>query len=106
MATSYNSAPPPYYPPQRADGSFNPVGQYGRANPPYHTPFVANPYPASAFTGMPHQQAPVCNITHIYNNPTPKEHKSRLEDYNGMFELLGGALKLAVAVLGMQSGGF
>lgn len=101
MSTSYHSAASPLHPSQRAQfGSFNPVGQYGRANPPYHTPFVANPYLASAFTGMPHQQAPVYNVTHVYNNPTPQEHKSSLQDYNGMFKLLGGALKLAGTVLG------
>ena len=107
MSTSYHSAASPLHPSQRAQfGSFNPVGQYGRANPPYHTPFVANPYLASAFTGMPPQQAPVYNTTHIDNNLTPQEHRSRLEDYNGMFELLGGALKLAGAVLVMGSGDF
>ena len=102
MSTSCHSVPLPSYPPQRAQfGSFNPVGQYGQANPLRYTPFVANPYLASVFAGMPYQQAPVYNITHIYNSPMPEEHKhkSSLEDYDGMFKLLGGALKLAGTVL-------
>jgi len=106
MSTSYNSAPSPHYPHRGEFGSFNPVGQHGLGYPPGYIPFVANPYLASAFTGMPYPQAPVYNITHVHNNPTPQKRKSSLEDYNGMFELLGGALKLAGTVLGMGSGGF
>lgn len=101
MSTFYPPAPSPYYPPQRAQfGSFNPVGQYSLANPPRYTPFVANPYLSSVFTGMPYRQAPVYNITYVYSNSAPQGHKSSLQDYNGMFKLLGGALKLAGAVLG------
>jgi hypothetical protein len=55
-------------------------------------------------------QQPVYNITNVYNNPMPQQPQqqqqqqhqptSSLEKYNGMFKLLGGALKVAGAVLG------
>ncbi len=120
MATSYNHGTPfrsqtypqyPSQPPQAQSGSFNPGGhvpQYGGSPNPGHKPLQSNPYLSSAFTGMPQQQQPVYNITHVYNNPTPQQPQqqepqkptSTLQKYNGMFTLLGGALKLAGAVLG------
>jgi hypothetical protein len=125
MATSYNhdahfrSQTYPQYTPQLAQaqfGSYSPGGSvpsYGGGPNPGHNPFQSNQYPSSAFPGMPQQ--PVYNITHVYNNPMPQqqqpqqqqqqqEHQqqptSSLAKYNGMFTLLGGALKLAGAVLG------
>jgi hypothetical protein len=109
MTTAFNQAPSPsplHRPPQRHQGqfgSFNPASPYGRPNPVY-TPFVGNPYLASVFTGMPPQPAPVYNITHVYNSPMPQPQQqqkpSTLHDYNGVFTLLNGALKLAGTVLG------
>lgn len=60
---------------------------------------------------MPQQpvQQPVYNVTHIYNTvpqqpQQPQQEQqhstSGLAKYNGMFHLLGGALKVAGAVLG------
>jgi hypothetical protein len=124
MATSYNhdahfrSQTYPQYAPQLAQaqfGSYSPGGSvppsYGGGPNPGHTPFQSNPYLSSAFTGMPQQ--PVYNVTNIYNNPAPQQPQqqeqhqqnqqhstSSLSKYNGMFTLLGGALKLAGAVLG------
>jgi len=118
MATSYNhDAPfraqtyPQYAPllPQAQFGSYNPGGPvppYGGGPNPGYQPFQSNPYVSPTFTGMPQQ--PVYNVTNVYN-PMPQqqqqqqEHQkptSGLAKYNGMFTLLGGALKLAGAVLG------
>jgi hypothetical protein len=64
---------------------------------------------------MQPQPPPVYNITHVYNNPVPQpqqqhqQQSSTLQNYNGMFTLLGGALKLAGTVLGpslLGTGGF
>lgn len=109
MTTSYSPVTPsraPSYPQHAQYGSFSPVGSYGGGIHPGYIPFASNPYLASAFTGMP-QQA-VYNITHVYNSPIPQQQQSyqqhdessSLQKYNGMFTLLGGALKLAGAVLG------
>jgi hypothetical protein len=122
MATSYNhdahfrSQTYPQYTPQLGQaqfGSYNSGGSvpsYGGGPNPGYKPFESNPYLSSAFTGMPQQ--PVYNITNVYNNPMPQQPQpqqqqqheqhstSSLEKYNGMFKLLGGALKLAGAVLG------
>jgi len=102
MSTSYNSAPSVSHysaPPQGQFGSFASPNPYGLAIPAY-IPFVANPFLAAAFTGMPLQQAPVYHVTNVYNNLMPQAQKtSTLQDYNGMFSFLGGALKLAGAVL-------
>jgi hypothetical protein len=119
MATSYNHGAPfrsqtyPQYspqPPQEQFGSFNPGGhipQYGGSPDPGYKPFQSNPYLYSAFTGMPQQL--VYNITHIHNDTMPqqpqlplpeKKPTSTLQKYNGLFTLLGGALKLAGTVLG------
>jgi len=113
MATSYNHDAPfraqtyPQYAPQPPQAQF---GSYSPGFPSYgggHNPaFQSNPYLSSAFTGMPQQ--PVYNITHVYNNLTPQQPQqqqqqqptSSLEKYNGLFSLLGGALKVAGAVLG------
>ena len=119
MATSYNHGAPfraqtfPQYAPQLPQaqvGSYSPGGSIppygGWPNPGYKPPFQPNPYPSPAFTGMPQQ--PVY-VTHIYNNPMPQQPQqqeqqqqptSSLAKYNGMFTLLGGALKVAGAVLG------
>jgi hypothetical protein len=109
ISTAYNRAPsssPLHRSPQQHRGqfgSFNPTGPYGLPNPRY-TPFVGNPYLASAFTGMPSRPAPVYNITHVYNSPMPQPQQqqkpSTLQDYDGLFKLLGGALKLAGTALG------
>ena len=123
MATSYNhdahfrSQTYPQYTPQLAQaqsGSYSPGGSvpsYAGGLNPAHQPFQSNPHPSSAFTGMPQQ--PVYNVTHIYNTmpqqPQPQQQQqqqhqqqptSSLAKYNGMFHLLGGALKVAGAVLG------
>jgi hypothetical protein len=131
ISTSYNRVPstsPLHHSPQQHRGqfgSFNPTSPYGLPNAGYtpfvgnpflasaftgmprpaYTPFVGNPYLASAFTGMLPRPAPVYNITHVYNSPVPQPHQqqqksSTLQDYNGLFKLLGGALKLAGTVLG------
>ena len=113
MATSYNPGMPPrahtfpQYAPHHAQpaqfGSFNPATLYGGGANPGPTPFVPNPYLTSAFTGMPQQ--PVYNITNVYNMQQQQQeqhHQSSLQKYNGMFTLLGGALKLAGAVLGPE----
>jgi hypothetical protein len=120
MATSYGhdahfrSQTYPQYTPQLGQtqfGSYSPGGSvpsYGSGPNPGYTPFQSNPHLSSAFTGMPQQ--PVYNITNIYNNPMPQQQQqqqqqqheptSSLEKYNGMFNLLGGVLKVAGAVLG------
>jgi len=120
MATSYNhdahfrSQTYPQYTPHLAQaqfGSYSPGGSgpsYGGGPNPGHQPFQANPYLSSAFTGMPQQQ-PVYNVTQVYNSmpqqpqqPQQQQQQptSSLSKYNGMFTLLGGALKLAGTVLG------
>jgi hypothetical protein len=117
MTTSYNSGAPVRahtYPQHAQFGSFSPVHSYGGGANPGYTPFASNPQLASAFTGVPQQ--PVYNVTHVmYNMPMPQQQQlqlqpqqqqqqqhgtSSLQKYNGMFTLLGGALKLAGAVLG------
>jgi len=68
-----------------------------------HIPFVANGFLASAFTGIPQQQTPVYNITNVYTHPMPhtqQQHTSTLQELNGMFTFLDGALKLAGTILG------
>jgi len=108
MTTAFNipRSPSPL-PPQM--GSFNPYGgalsQYNpyvpQVNPYYgFTPFASNPYLAMAFAPQQPQQPQVVNITNVYNQMQAPEKKSTLQNYNGMFTLLGGALKLAGAVLG------
>jgi hypothetical protein len=88
-------------------GSFNPAASYGGGANPGPIPFASNPYSSSTFTGMPQQ--PVYNITNVYNVPQQQQQQqqqqhepSTLQKYNGMFTLLGGALKLAGAVLGPE----
>ena len=116
MATSYNHGAPfraqtyPQYAPQPPQAQFGPYSpgfpSYGGGPNPEYKAFQSNPYLSSAFTGMPQQ--PVYNITHVYNNITPQQPQqqqqqqptSSLAKYNGMFTLLGGALKVAGAVLG------
>jgi hypothetical protein len=110
MATAFNvprSRSP--LPPQT--GSFNPYGgapprynPYAQVNPYYgFTPFASNPYLASVFAPPP-AQPQVVNITHVYNQMQQPEKKSSLQNYNGLFTLLGGALKLAGTVLGPGMG--
>jgi len=109
MTTAFNSprSPSPL-PPQL--GLFNPfVGGPPLYNPyplpppvnPYYgfTPFASNPYLAAVFAPPP-PQPQVLNITHVYNQMQQPEKKSTLQNYNGLFSLLGGALKVAGAVLG------
>jgi hypothetical protein len=110
MSTSYLPGAPspraPGYPQHGQYGSFSPVSFHGGGINHGYIPFASNPYLASAFTGVPQQ--PVYNIIHVYNNPMPQQQQqqeqqhesSSLQKYNGMFTLLGGALKLAGAVLG------
>jgi hypothetical protein len=126
MATSYNHDAPlraqthPQYTPQLGQAQFGsyspggPVPPYGGGPNPGFQPFQSNPSVSSAVTGMPQQ--PVYNVTNVYNNPMPQQPQqqqqpqeqqqhhqkptSSLEKYHGTFELLGGALKLAGAVLG------
>ena len=109
MTTAYSSGAPVRahtYPQQAQFGSFSPVHSYGGVSNPGHTPFASNPQLASAFIGVPQQ--PMYNVTHVlYNIPMPQPQQqqqrhetSSLQKYNGMFTLLGGALKLAGTVLG------
>jgi hypothetical protein len=107
MCTSYSRSPSPSLsdgtPQQQSQvGMFSPRGPYHPATPPGYIPFVANGFLASAFTGMPQQQQPVYNITNVYH-PMPhtqQQHTSTLQEYNGMFSFLDGALKLAGTILG------
>jgi len=117
MATSYNHGAhraqtyPQFasqLPQAQSAGSYSPSGPVpsygGQPNPGYRA-FQSNPYLSSTFTGTP--QPPVYNVTQVYN-PVPQQPQqpqtqsmaSSLAKYNGMFTLLGGALKLAGAVLG------
>jgi hypothetical protein len=111
MTTSYNTGVPARaqtYPQYSQFGSFTPTTSYGGGVSPGPTPFTSNPYFASALPGVPQQpvpQQPVYNITNVYNVPQQQQQQqqhepSTLQKYNGMFTLLGGALKLAGAVLG------
>jgi hypothetical protein len=105
MATSYNLGMPsrahtyPQYAHTTQFGSVNPVTSYrGGAGP---TPFASIPYISPTFTGMPQQ--PVYNITNVYvpqqQQQQQQDEPSALQNYNGMFTLLDGALKIAGAVL-------
>jgi len=123
MATSYNHGAPhgPHrsqtYPQHGSQlpqyGANNPAGpvpSYGGQPNPGHRPsgFQSNSYFSfSTFTGTPQQ--PVNTFPNVYN-PVPQQPQQRhqpqqqsttssLARYTGMFTLLGGALKLAVAVL-------
>ncbi|KAI0271025.1 hypothetical protein BGY98DRAFT_1189758 [Russula aff. rugulosa BPL654] len=126
MTTAYNHETPfrsqtfPQYtpqPPQGQTGSFSPGGlipSYGGGpNPGYKLPFQSNPYPPPAYPAMPVMpqlpvmpQQPVYNVTNVYNTVSEQLQQqgqpspSGLAKYNGMFTLLGGALKLAGTVLG------
>ena len=112
MATSYNHGAPraQTYPqpapqlPQAQFGAYNPgpVPSYGgQSNPRF------NPNPTFSF-GMP-QQA-MHHVANLYNHvpqqqqqqqqPQQQSGVSGLAKYNGLFSLLGGALKLAGTVLG------
>jgi hypothetical protein len=110
MTTSYNSGALSHsqsYPQHAQFGSISPVDSYdGSANPGY-TPYASDPYIASTFTGVPQQ--PVYNITNVYNSPMPQQQQqhetSTLKKYNGTLTLVGGALKLAGAVLSAHTGG-
>jgi len=101
MSTSYIQAP-------QFGGSFNPVGPYSQATVLGYTPFGANlnPYHGSGFTGGL-QLPPVYNyITHVHVNPiTQAQQSSTLLKRKAVSVLLGGALKLAVAVM-FGGGGF
>ena len=124
--TPFRSQTFPQYtpqPPQGQTGSFSPGGlipSYGGGlNPGYKPPFQSNPYPPPAYPGMPAMpqqpmmpqlpampQQPVYNVTNVYNTVSEQLQQqgqpspSGLAKYNGMFTLLGGALKLAGTVLG------
>ncbi|KAI9454361.1 hypothetical protein F5148DRAFT_1151740 [Russula earlei] len=108
MTTSFNTPRSPSSLPTHY-GSFNGVPRYGGIDAGNNnfapspclpcTPFASNPYLASAFAPPPPQS--VYNINYVYNNPAPQSsRKSSLQNYNGVFTFLGGALKLAGAVLG------
>jgi hypothetical protein len=115
MATSYNhdahfgAQTYPQYTPQLGQaqfGSYSPGGSvpsYGGGPNPGYNLFQSNQYLFSAFTGWPQQ--PVYNVNHVYYNPMQQQQQptSSLEDYNGLFSLLDGALKLAGAFLGPDS---
>ena len=90
-------------PQQRQIGTF---GLRSLAKPGY-IPFVANAFLASVFTSMPQQQTPVYNITNMYTHPMPhteQQRTSTLQDLNGLFTFLDGALKLAGTILFATSG--
>ena len=100
-STSYNPAPPPSHsPPHHTQvGSFNPHG----VNPGHgYTPLASSLYPPSVFISAPPPPPPVYNITHMHNSTVPQQlqRSSSLNKNNGTFTLLGGALKLASAVIG------
>ena len=110
MTTSYNVGAPSHsqgYQQHGQLGSVSPLDSYNGGISPGYTPFTPDPYLAPAFTGVPQQ--PVYNITNVYNNPLPQpqqQHEtSALKKYNGTFTLLGGAIKLAGAVLAVHTGG-
>ena len=76
-------------------------------SPQQHVPFVANGFLAPVFTSMPQQQAPVYNIMNVYSHPMPhtqQQHTSTLEELNGVFTFLDGALKLAGTILYASTG--
>ncbi len=116
MATSYSHGAPsraqtyPKYAPHLAQaqpGSYNPGGpvpSYGGVPNPGYKSFQASPYLSSAFTGMPQQPVHVPQVYNpILQQPQQQPQQSTmstLQKYNGMFTLLGGALKLAGTVLG------
>ncbi|KAI0263123.1 hypothetical protein BC834DRAFT_889170 [Gloeopeniophorella convolvens] len=95
MGSPYNAppSPPPYSPPPQYS-NFNPsTFGYGHSSPP--TPYLS-PMP----TGSPQ---PIYNIINLQNNnalPYGPEKPS-----NNNFELLGGALKVAAAILPLFMGG-
>ena len=76
-------------------GSSDPATSYGGGANAELIPFASNPRLAPAFTSVPQQ--PAINI-HLVNN-VKEPRPSTLEKYDGLFTLLGGALKLAGAVL-------
>ena len=101
LSTSYIQAP-------QLGGSFSPVGPYSQANVPGYIPFGANlnPYRGSGFTGGPQQPPVYNNITHVhFNQITQAQQSSTLLKRKAVSILLGGALKLAVAVM-FSGGGF
>ena len=102
MTTSYNSGALSHsqsYTQHAQSGSISPVNSYDGS--------ASDPYIALAFTGVPQQ--PVYNITNVYNSPMPQQQQqhenSILKKYNGTFTVVGGALKLAGAVLAAHTGG-
>ncbi|KAI0263061.1 hypothetical protein BC834DRAFT_888945 [Gloeopeniophorella convolvens] len=99
MVTSYNSSPSsPLYSPQISQsGSFNPFNPLGNGYG-YSSP-APNPYLSPMFTGM---QQPVYNFTNVYNTGQQEPEK---QSHSGTFQLLGGALKVAGAVLPLFTGG-
>ena len=83
-------------------GSFSPAPPYGQVNVQVYIPFGANlnPYPGSDFTCVPQQPPVYNNITHVHvNQITQAQQSSALLKQKAVSTLLGGALKLAVAVL-------
>lgn len=83
-------------------GSFSPASPYGQVNVPVYIPFGANlnPYPGSGFTCVPQQPPVYNNTTHVHvNQITQAQQSSALPKQKAVSTLLGGALKLAVAVL-------
>ena len=101
ISTSYIQAP-------QFGGSFSPVGPYSQASALGYIPSGANlnPYPGSGFTGGPQLPLVYNSITHVHVNPiTQARQSSTLLKRKVVSVLLGGALKLATAVM-FGGGGF
>jgi len=64
-----------------------------------HSPFGGHSYLASVPIGVPPPQPPVYNITHMHYNRLTQAKASNQVKKEAVSILLGGALKLMVAVL-------
>ncbi|KAH9057913.1 hypothetical protein EDB83DRAFT_1033992 [Lactarius deliciosus] len=117
MVSAFNlptpSAPRPPLPPRTSPhgshGSFSPLNSPNPSlgpgpGPPPYTPHQYVPMYASPpqFTPQPPQQ-PTYHITNVYNNMQQQQQPPAQE--NGTVQLLGGALKVAGALLPMFTGG-
>ncbi|KAI0305246.1 hypothetical protein B0F90DRAFT_1815493 [Multifurca ochricompacta] len=106
MVTAYNNSIPlssPLSPLSSYHGSFSPSSLY-YPNLGYNS-FAANPYLSSVFAAPPPQ--PMYNFTNVYNS-VPQTQPMANQQNNGndnVIQLLGGALKVAGAVLPMFTGG-
>jgi hypothetical protein len=109
MGASFSSTPSP----SRSQPSPHPslYGSHGSFSPlnspnPYpvfgHTPYTPNPY-VPMYTGLPQFMQPTYNVTNVYN--TIQQQEKPASHGNGTVQLLGGALKVAGALLPLFIGG-